>query len=105
MGRIASGTRCDRFVAETLQAEAEAHALELELRRQLGAPPNDRVLPFADAYWQAPAARRVAVIRDHLEAHPAGSPGLPGFARLARSRCEQLRSPPSDPARRRGARP
>lgn len=85
------GPDCDVVVARALDAEARAHALELELRRALSVPAAS-ALSFGElepAFWAAPEAERVALVRAYLEAHPDGAPGIDGLASGYRARCER----------------
>lgn len=89
----APGADCDAVVARALDAEARAHALELELRRALSAERG--ALSFGEleaAFWDAPASERVAGVRAYLEAHPDGAPGIDALASGYRARCERDRS-------------
>lgn len=85
------GPDCDAVVARALDAEARAHALELELRRALSVQ-QPSSLSFGElepAFWAAPEDRRVAVVREYLEAHPEGAPGIDGLAAGYRARCDR----------------
>lgn len=84
---------CASFVAHTLRAEAAAHALELELRRDLHVPTDEQGFPFAADYWRAAPAHRVDVIFRYLQNHPDGTEQLPGFAGNAWRRCRALEGP------------
>lgn len=91
--RIAASARgwaCADVVEAAIAAEAQAHALELELRRALGVTDPKRVFPFERAFWQTPAPEREAMLRAYFFAHPDGAPGVPGFVRAYRSRCAEL---------------
>ncbi|MBW2526754.1 MAG: hypothetical protein JRI23_21405, partial [Deltaproteobacteria bacterium] len=83
---------CEAVVRQTLRDEAEAHGLELELRRALDAPTGPHAFPFAQAYWSAPPHRRIDLLQSYFESHPDGAPAIPGFAQEARRRCEKARA-------------
>lgn len=85
--KIAASRSCDDVVRFALGAEARAHALELTLRRQLEVPPRQGH-PFEAAFWAAPPARRVELLRAHFRANPEGGPGLPGYVSAYTQRCE-----------------
>jgi hypothetical protein len=86
---------CSALVREAIDAEASAHALELELRRALGVMHPRRVLPFEPAYWAAPAGQRLDVLRSYFWRHPGGGAGLPGFVDAYSRRCAEIqRRPP-----------
>jgi hypothetical protein len=87
----ARGRPCDERVAEAVEVEARAHALELELRRDLGVTAPRARFAFEDAFWAAPADRRVEVIRAWLEAHPRGGAGVPGFIESYGRACREGR--------------
>lgn len=86
------GTDCDARVAHALDREAEAHAVELELRSALGVGGSRLVFPFEAAFQSAPSHERVALVRRWLEEHPDGAPGLDGLATGYRMRCERERA-------------
>jgi hypothetical protein len=87
----ARGRSCDERVAEAVRVEARAHALEIELRRDLGVTTPRARFAFEGAFWAAPPDRREAVIRSWLEAHPNGGGGVPGFIAAYRRACERGR--------------
>ena len=92
LGRV-TDEGCAVQVDRALAAEARALALELRLRRALGAPSGDgRRLPytFEDAFWTAPADRREALILADLRAHPDGGPGLDALASGYAQRCADM---------------
>ena len=93
--RVAPSRSCAEVVHDALGAEARAHALELTLRRQLKVPPRGGH-PFEQAFWAAPAPRRVELLRAHFKAHPAGGPGLPGYVNAYTQRCMRLKSTPRE---------
>jgi len=82
---------CSAIVDDALRSEAEAHALELQLRRELGVTGPSRTYPFEEAFWAAPAERRVPLLMEFFRAHPAGAEGVPGFVEAYGSRCEEMR--------------
>jgi hypothetical protein len=85
---------CAIQVDRALAAEARALALELRLRRALGAPSGDgRRLPYAfeDAFWTTPDDRREALVLADLRAHPDGGPGLDALASGYARRCAEAR--------------
>ncbi len=95
MARPTAGD-CATQVDVALAAEARALAVELRLRRELGAPApsgNGRRLPYAfeDAFWAAPPAGREALILAYLRAHPDGAPGLDALAAGYARRCAEAR--------------
>ncbi len=96
----AQTTACAALVREAIMAEARAHALELELRHDLQVTHPRRVFPFARAYWDAPAADRLEVLRRHFWAHPEGGAGVPGFVQQVARRCAARRSRTLDGADR-----
>ena len=83
---------CDARVARALDREAEAHAVELDLRRALGVGGARLIFPFEAAFHAAPSAERVALLRRWPEEHPDGAPGLDGLATGYRMRCERERA-------------
>ncbi|AKF08403.1 hemophore-related protein [Sandaracinus amylolyticus] len=83
------GPHCDVVVARALDAEARAHALELDLRRALSVAPDVLRYELEPAYWAAPPDERVALVRAYLEAHPDGAPGIDALASAYRQRCER----------------
>lgn len=87
-----AGPDCDEVVARALDAEAEAHALELRLRRALSVEPRVLTYDFEQAFWSAPERTRTQVIRDWLEAHPEGGGGVDALAAGYRQRCEHERA-------------
>jgi hypothetical protein len=92
LGRV-TDEDCAVQVDRALAAEARALALELRLRRALGAPSGDgRRLPFTfeDAFWAAPEDRREALVLADLRAHPDGGPGLDALASGYARRCADV---------------
>lgn len=85
------GRPCEARVAEAVRVEARAHALELELRRDLGVTAPRATFAFETAFWSAPPERRVEVIRAWLEAHPHGGAGVPGFVDAYGRACRAAR--------------
>ena len=83
------GPDCDVVVARALDAEARAHALELELRRALSVTPDVLRYELEDAFWAAPQSERVALVRVYLASHPDGAPGIDALASGYRDRCER----------------
>jgi hypothetical protein len=79
---------CDALVARALDAEAIAHAFELDLRRALHVEPEVLVYELEGAYWAAPEAERVALVRQFLVDHPRGGGGVDALAAGYRERCE-----------------
>lgn len=78
---------CPEVVEAAAAAEARAHALELELRRELGVTSPRLTFPFERQFWAAPEPERVGVLRDLFLAHPDGAPGVLGVAAAYRHRC------------------
>ncbi|WP_236604107.1 hypothetical protein [Sandaracinus amylolyticus] len=81
------GPDCDVVVARALDAEARAHALELDLRRALSVTPDVLRYEFEPAYWAVPEHERIALVRAYLESHPDGAPGIDALASGYRARC------------------
>jgi len=81
----AGNADCTRAVRLALEREVEAHALELETRRRLGAA-RPRY-PFERAYFAQPRARRRQWLRELFEAHPTGDGVVPGLIEQYRRRC------------------
>ncbi len=77
---------CDARVARAVDREAEAYAVEVALRAELGLPP-DRFAFEAEAR-AAEGDARVAVIGRYLRAHPEGGPNLDALGAAYRQRCE-----------------
>lgn len=79
---------CDEVVAEAIMAEARAHALELELRRELGVTEPTWTFPFESDFWAARADDRIELLRVYFRDHPNGGDGVPGFVSGYTRRCE-----------------
>jgi transcriptional regulator of met regulon len=86
---------CASVVRDAVRAEARAHALELQLRRELGATRPRRSYAFERDYWGAPADRRLAVLESYFWAHPHGGGGLPAFVEELGRRCASLKRGPN----------
>jgi transcriptional regulator of met regulon len=82
---------CSALVRDAIKAEAKAHALELQLRRELGVTRPRRAYAFERDYWHAPAERRIEVVESYLWSHPRGGAGLPGFVDELTQRCAALK--------------
>ncbi len=80
-----AGVPCAALVAEAIAREARAHALELELRRELEVTNARRRYPFEADFWRAPPEGRLALVQARLHAEPRG------LARDYQQRCEALR--------------
>lgn len=78
---------CDARVARAVDAETEAHALELELRRALRV--DVRRFPFEVEYFTHAPNERRTWLRGYLMAHPDGDGVVPGFVALYAQRCLQ----------------
>lgn len=76
---------CAARVDRALDREAEAHALELEVRRALGV--TKARYPFEADYFAAPTSQRRQRLRDYFVAHPTGDGVVPGFAASYAQRC------------------
>jgi hypothetical protein len=85
---------CASVVRDAVRAEARAHALELQLRRELGATDPRRSYPFERDFWSAPADRRLEVLESYFWAHPRGGGGLPAFVEELTRRCTTLKRRP-----------
>lgn len=77
---------CGALVAQALRREAEAYALEVQLRRRLGA--EDTRYEFEPVFFETDPADQVALIEGYLRAHPDGAENLEPLARGYRERCE-----------------
>ena len=62
---------CGALVAQALRREAEAYALEVRLRRRLGA--EDTRYEFEPVFFETDPADQVALIEGYLRAHPDGA--------------------------------
>ena len=82
---------CSSVVRDAIRAEARAHALELQLRRELGATDPRRVYPFERDFWSAPVERRIEALESFFRAHPRGGRGLPAFVEAFTRRCIALK--------------
>jgi len=83
---------CDDIVAEAIESEARAHALELELRRELGVTEPTWTFPFEADFWEANGNARIELLRAFFRAHPDGGEGVPGFVSAYGRRCEALQT-------------
>jgi len=84
------GRSCDRLVDEAIAAEARAHALELELRRELGVTRPRRPYPFERDFWAAGGhEERVEALERYFRSHPGDSDEAPGFVEAYRRGCEE----------------
>jgi hypothetical protein len=90
--RLERGHRCEELVRAAIEAEARGYALELELRRALALARPRHAYRFERAFWEAAPARRHAVLRAHLWAHPDGGGGVPGLVSAYSRRCEAARA-------------
>lgn len=82
---------CDAAVDAALRAEARSIALELRLRRALGAREPRVQFELTDAFWSAPADDREALVLVYLRAHPDGAPGIDALASAYARRCKEAR--------------
>jgi len=87
----ADGRGCDERVAEALDREARALALELSLRQSFGVQRPVVRLGVEGRFREAEEGVRLALLRDWLEAHPDGAQGLDALATGYRRRCEHGR--------------
>lgn len=84
---VADNADCDALVHEALVEEAQAHVLEMQLRRALGVESPRR--PFANQaeILALPRASRADAVLAFLLAHPDGGGGYEPLARDYRERC------------------
>ena len=81
---------CGELVAAAMQAEAEAHALELHLRRALGVTRPLHDAELETAFWAAAPPDRVGVMHRFLTGAD-GRPARPALQSAYARRCASLR--------------
>jgi len=81
---------CERVVAEAVEAEAHAHALEIVLRQRFGVEDPVLVYPFEAEVRRVPETERAAVISAYFLAEPRRG-GASGLVRAYRRRCQDDR--------------
>ncbi|RLB60602.1 MAG: hypothetical protein DRI90_13350 [Deltaproteobacteria bacterium] len=82
---------CAVLVAEAMVAEAQAHTLELRLRRDLQVTGHLLDPALEATFWGVPEAQQVGVIHDAL-VQEGGGAGAPDLQRAYTIRCRALRS-------------
>lgn len=84
---IAAAADCDALVREALEEEAQAHVLEMQVRRAIGVDRPRRPFVNQAEILALPREAREAAVLAFLLAHPDGGGGYEPLARDYRAQC------------------
>lgn len=87
---VGADADCDAIVETAIEREAEAYALEVELRAAFELDPSR--YEFEPGFFREPASGRVAYVERYLRAHPDGARNLDPLITGYRQRCEVERA-------------
>jgi len=88
---LAPDRSCTDLVAEAMVAEAQAHALEIRLRRELGLADPLWSEELEAEFWAAPRAAQFDLVHRFLTGAD-GRPGAPNLEHAYTQRCNSLRA-------------
>ena len=87
---VGSDADCDAIVETAIAREAQAYALEVELRRVYELEAGR--YGFEADYWSHPEDERLGIVERYLRDHPDGAENLDPLVTGYRQRCEVERA-------------